>query len=521
MDLGTLTLASFRVKLSTMGGGIGIWALLDGQVTSIANVPRGKACGCRCPGCNEPVLAKKGAKVAHHFAHAGGANCSAESRLHRIAKLLVASHKRIAAPLLTLNPGAPPGPVLSVGPLATLSFESAEVEKAIGDVRPDVVGRMHDRIIAIEIRVTHAVDDAKARALSKAGIESLEVDLSNFALTDFTSEEELVEAVVCQAPRFWVSHNLMNDAEQIQEAYELDQQRIAKEAAEARRVREMEERKLQEELERKEARDRQQKIAAERDLEDKIVLALMSTRRLSVPDIESSDILHYHGRFVYKDVCFHGASDLGKWQGFRGVEFSRNHRSMLLILGSLRDLEERKEEILYFGDLNYQSVAFLGYRAGDEVDVVLSRKLFWLRFRPISERVRKALLTCGTGRLARRDLSKFGLYTNTLCVDLDGDQTWPTTTAVVTYGLARALNQYQNSRCRTRWNGRFVGMSPLRKIVSAAGAFPYVLVTHVEDLSTRELSGFSIAAEGFERTAQQWPSELTESIPDILKHFEQ
>ncbi|MGN5043167.1 competence protein CoiA family protein [Aeromonas sp. 3P] len=38
-------------------------------IVSIEDVPSGKACGCTCIDCNEPLVAKKGEVNRHHFAH--------------------------------------------------------------------------------------------------------------------------------------------------------------------------------------------------------------------------------------------------------------------------------------------------------------------------------------------------------------------------------------------------------------------------------------------------------------------
>ena len=32
----------------------------DGKLVHISEVEKGKACGCRCPACNEPLIARKG-----------------------------------------------------------------------------------------------------------------------------------------------------------------------------------------------------------------------------------------------------------------------------------------------------------------------------------------------------------------------------------------------------------------------------------------------------------------------------
>src|SRR5690348_8256532 len=42
----------------------------------VVDVPRGKACECRCVGCGRALIAKKGEVLVHHFAHANNEACS-------------------------------------------------------------------------------------------------------------------------------------------------------------------------------------------------------------------------------------------------------------------------------------------------------------------------------------------------------------------------------------------------------------------------------------------------------------
>lgn len=59
-----------------------------GKLVHIDSVPNGKACGCFCTYCGEPLQAKQGAKRKHHFSHLSGTECEAayESMLHLLAK---------------------------------------------------------------------------------------------------------------------------------------------------------------------------------------------------------------------------------------------------------------------------------------------------------------------------------------------------------------------------------------------------------------------------------------------------
>ena len=57
-------------------------------MVNVDSVPNGKACGCFCTYCGEPLQAKQGAKRKHHFSHLSGTQCEPayESMLHLLAK---------------------------------------------------------------------------------------------------------------------------------------------------------------------------------------------------------------------------------------------------------------------------------------------------------------------------------------------------------------------------------------------------------------------------------------------------
>ena len=58
------------------------------KLVHVDSVPNGKACGCFCTYCGEPLLAKQGVKRKHHFSHISGTECASayESMLHLLAK---------------------------------------------------------------------------------------------------------------------------------------------------------------------------------------------------------------------------------------------------------------------------------------------------------------------------------------------------------------------------------------------------------------------------------------------------
>lgn len=60
----------------------------EGKLVNIEQVESGIKCNCICPACEESLVAKKGKKREHHFAHSSGKNCedAYETMLHQLAK---------------------------------------------------------------------------------------------------------------------------------------------------------------------------------------------------------------------------------------------------------------------------------------------------------------------------------------------------------------------------------------------------------------------------------------------------
>lgn len=70
---------------------------ITGRERLVQEVPRGKNCGCDCPGCGEPLQSRQGDRVVWHFAHLPGASgrdsqgrSCGESALHKMAVRVVA-----------------------------------------------------------------------------------------------------------------------------------------------------------------------------------------------------------------------------------------------------------------------------------------------------------------------------------------------------------------------------------------------------------------------------------------------
>jgi hypothetical protein len=176
----------------------------DGSLAHISEVRSGLACGCRCPGCGTPLVARKGDQVEHHFGHHGAAgerpcHSGAESALHRFAKELLASRLAFALPPLLRDGERRP---LYTGGI--YRFDAAVLEHRLGPVVPDVIVRRADRDLLVELHVTHACGPDKIARIADLGLAAVEIDLSR--LPHSVPRRELEDAILLHAPRQWL-HN--------------------------------------------------------------------------------------------------------------------------------------------------------------------------------------------------------------------------------------------------------------------------------------------------------------------------
>lgn len=176
----------------------------DGSLAHISEVRSGLACGCRCPTCGTPLVARKGDRVEHHFGHHGAAGerpChgGAETALHRFAKALLASRLAFALPPLLRDGARQP---LHGGGICR--FDAAVLEHRLGPVVPDVIVRRADRDLLVEFQVTHACGPDKIARIAALGLAAVEIDLSRVASS--APRRELEDAILLHAPRQWL-HN--------------------------------------------------------------------------------------------------------------------------------------------------------------------------------------------------------------------------------------------------------------------------------------------------------------------------
>ena len=137
------------------------YALKDGVITHIETVERGLKCGCVCPACGKPLVAKKGTVMMHHFAHHAGQNCEYgyETSLHLAAKEILSHARKIMLPPVYVHlPDSPRRDELLFEE-REIPIDHVELEKRYGDIIPDVVIYAGGKQLFVEVFVTHRIDD--------------------------------------------------------------------------------------------------------------------------------------------------------------------------------------------------------------------------------------------------------------------------------------------------------------------------------------------------------------------------
>ena len=188
-----------------------------GLMVDVTMVRRGLPCNCVCPECGTTLIAKKGSKYRHHFAHyRAGAIVDAcptgqESALHRAARQMIAQWGFIDLPELHVAEAG----FEETLPERQVRVLRSELPDDVGErgawsatgFRPDVVLHGEVEQVWCEVRVTHAVDERKRAKLADASIATLEFDLSAIHRSRAWTLEDLDQILrSATETRQWVFH---------------------------------------------------------------------------------------------------------------------------------------------------------------------------------------------------------------------------------------------------------------------------------------------------------------------------
>lgn len=168
----------------------------NGKIVSINEAERGLNCNCLCIGCKQRLIAKKGKKQIHHFAHYNAIECgkSNQTLIHLKAKDILLKAKKIKLPDLYIefpNSGKNKELIKSAD---YISIDHVILEKKLDSIIPDIIVISNNQKLIIEVVVTHDIDDEKFQKIKKMNIPTLKIDLSKKEeLTDKELEKNIID----------------------------------------------------------------------------------------------------------------------------------------------------------------------------------------------------------------------------------------------------------------------------------------------------------------------------------------
>ena len=167
------------------------YGLLNDKVVYVGDVPSGRDCGCLCPLCHAPLIARKGAVREHHFSHESGSECHAayETAVHLLCKAILDQKRIFRLPPEPESPQADHQPVY-----ATLDTVEAEVK--MGTIRVDVLAQQQGVPLIIEVDVWHKTGREKIAAIEALGISAVEVALHEFRYPESRPDLHLEENLI-------------------------------------------------------------------------------------------------------------------------------------------------------------------------------------------------------------------------------------------------------------------------------------------------------------------------------------
>jgi hypothetical protein len=181
-----------------------------GRMRHVSEVPAGLSSGCVCPACGTPLVAYKGKLKRHHFGHHADHACSGalETALHEFAKQVLADSRTLMLPPLIARHGQAEK---RIRPAREFSYDAVDVEKAMPNMRPDVIVRSGDAVLMVEIAVRHPCEETKLALIRERRQPAIEIDLSRIRYDG--SPREHADAVLRSAPRHWLFNRHVDQAE--------------------------------------------------------------------------------------------------------------------------------------------------------------------------------------------------------------------------------------------------------------------------------------------------------------------
>lgn len=162
------------------------YGLRDDELVHIADVERGLACHCVCAACGERLVARKGHKRQHHFAHHVHTDCDggSETVLHCLAKEIFLRLPYVIVPPYDFHRvrhfryGESVSHAERLAAGGTVPIDSVRLEAPYPGVRPDIEVKSRGKRLFIEIEVSNSVNQFKRRRLRAIDVPTIAIVLN-------------------------------------------------------------------------------------------------------------------------------------------------------------------------------------------------------------------------------------------------------------------------------------------------------------------------------------------------------
>ncbi len=157
------------------------FGLKEDKLYEPTQVENGKACGCVCPACKKPLVAKQNAKTPH-FAHSQDENCTRglETAVHLAVKQIIADKLMVRLPAVVWkNPLPRKEEVKKLYIERTIQVQSVVLEQRVDDFIPDIIVVANDITYLVEVAVTHFIDESKLEKIKRNKLHTIEIDVSH------------------------------------------------------------------------------------------------------------------------------------------------------------------------------------------------------------------------------------------------------------------------------------------------------------------------------------------------------
>jgi len=166
------------------------FGLRDEEVVHVLDVDNGDSCRCKCLKCAQPLRANQGTKKVAYFSHQPGlSDCgiTSETALHKAIIYILTKTKSIFLPELSVQVVGSDldGTVYESETISVVSndiFKSDDAKSEVifaGDRRADVIFYKDKHQLAVEVAVTHPLDEKKCKDIVQYEFSTIEIDASS------------------------------------------------------------------------------------------------------------------------------------------------------------------------------------------------------------------------------------------------------------------------------------------------------------------------------------------------------